>query len=251
MRYSYEKKCPVLFVSITVSGVIWLNSVGPFTSIYSSANSSLSPLIYQLHSLILSFNPLATICLFLCIKPSFSFFSHHYPSFTPSPFLCPLTLPLSSFRFLCLLCSLYFLCPPFATTSILSTSPPLLPPPSFSPLFLYVTIHNVSLISLLSSLSPHLPSQRSLPLCVPLSSCLPYSFTLWVKWTAKQLVPPDHVTGEPGDGNGSSKRLWGRSITAIKVNKEKHWITHTHIIKHTLVHWYTCTCALGCRRKLF
>lgn len=190
MRYSYEKKCPVLFVSITVSGVIWLNSVGPFTSIYSSANSSLSPLIYQLHSLILSFNPLATICLFLSIKPSFSFFSHHYPSFTPSPFLCPLTLPLSSFRFLCLLCSLYFLCPPFATTSILSTSPPLLPPPSFSPLFLYVTIHNISLISLLSSLSPTFhPSNPSLSAFHSHPVCLILLLSGWSELQRNWFLP--------------------------------------------------------------
>lgn len=105
MRYCYVKKCPLLFVSITVAGVIRLNSAGPSHQFLLSLSTHIS-----LHSFFPSPN-----------------LSHHYPSLTPLSCLYPHTPPLSSVRFLSLLCCLISLST--LTPIILSSTPPLSPPP--------------------------------------------------------------------------------------------------------------------------
>ena len=132
----------------------------------------------------------------------------------------------------------------------------LLPSPSFPPLFHSIHPSRFSLSSTISvahpsSMSPSLmyplsisfssPSKPSIPVLPPLvlSLILPASplFPLPVKWIAIGFSQSLHRRAQRGK-NVSSKRLWGRSITAIKTNKGEHWITHTHIITHThtLVH---------------
>lgn len=142
MRYSYEKECPLLFVWITVSAVIWLNSAGPFISIlqlwrfFSLSRSSIN----YAHSFF-PFNPSANI------SPLLYFLNHLFHALTLP--IVPTSLSLHS--------SLPFL--PFLNH--------LCHPP-----FIYVAILNVSFICLfflsLPTLDPRAPSPRF----VSYSACL-------------------------------------------------------------------------------
>lgn len=131
---------------------------GPFKSIYSSADSSLSPFVHLLHTLFPSFNPWTTICSPPSFHASFSssslfYLSHHYPSFAPSITVIFPSLP----TFIYLLHSLYF-------------SPPLfLPFPSIS-----VAIPHFCRCVFLFLF--HLPSCFPLSLSIFLSLCLPSLF---------------------------------------------------------------------------
>lgn len=176
MRYSYEKKCPLLFVSITVSGVIWLNfasTSNQFTAllILLSLHSSIN----YTHSFLPSFNPLTTICSLLSFFfafPLLVFLSTAPLKLNPSlSFLLPFLFQV----FISLLHSPFSLHPSLPTASILSTSPPFFRPRSMSPSL----IHPLSVSFLLSpTLHPNCPTP------IFLSFCLPSSFTRWVKWIA-------------------------------------------------------------------
>lgn len=180
MRYSYEKKCPVIFVSITVSGVIWWNSAGPsnqFTAllILFALHSS----THYTHSFIPSipWPPFANFYLFLLFLSL---------SFTPSIIIISLFL-YQVFMFL--LHSLLFLSippPPLYLIHLPSSLSSLI---SVTTLF---TIPNRSFICLSSSLSD-LPSQFSLPPSFSHSVCFPL---LLFRWSESKLVPPNPFTGK-------------------------------------------------------
>lgn len=162
MRYSYEENCPVLFVSITVSGEIWLNSAGPsnqFTALL--VLLSLHSSIYYTHSILPSipWQPSVFLSIFF-----FPYFSPHFHSTCLSHFF--LHLPCKS---------LSRSHTPFISLHLLSASifPPFLPP-SLSPPFITAAVSPPIFFSF-SSLS---------------------FFFFFLLWNKSQLVPPNHFTGK-------------------------------------------------------
>lgn len=107
--------------------------------------------------------------------------------------------------------------------------------PSPFPHCFYLSSSLFSPLSVATLYLRHLPLCPSFPPSIPVAApsiFLPSSFTLWVK-----------LTGEPRDENCFSKRLWGRSITAIKANKGEYWIARTyyHTNVSTLISMYNIT----------
>lgn len=115
-------------------------------------------------------------------------------------------------------------------TSILFPYSLLLLSPSPSPIFMHVIIHNN--LSLFPPVLP--PNNPSFSVIHSHSFFLLFFFlTLWEEWIANGSSRSCPGASPERGKNGSSKRLWGRSITAIKVNKEKQQTAHVLLHTHT------------------